>query len=324
MRPDSLTSVDDVGRRRAQGVGDELDLVVAQGGLEQRRARGLGPAHHPGAALALGGLGDAVLVQQPAGEASVVVGHHRLELRLELHRVELAHALVLAGDDDVDAVGVVADVLVEPLQLDLELLGREADGAEHADAAGVGDGGHHVAAVGEGEDRELDPEAVADLGVHGCLLSVSVGCGRRTVVVSGLRRSRTAAGAGVAPVTSASAEADHGGVEAIGVDAMLRLEAEDHGPERRGQVVGRARSAAPSPSSIQVAKPRVIRSCDSRRRARRAAATSGSRAARSHSSCSSSRSRRVCSLGFGDHVGGHGPQAVLDAGGQLELGGDAP
>ena len=32
------------------------------------------------------------------------------------------HALVLVGDDDVDAVGVVADVLVDPVELDLELL----------------------------------------------------------------------------------------------------------------------------------------------------------------------------------------------------------
>ena len=31
------------------------------------------------------------------------------------------HALVLVGDDDVDAVGMVADVLVDPLELDLEL-----------------------------------------------------------------------------------------------------------------------------------------------------------------------------------------------------------
>ena len=51
----------------------------------------------------------------------------------------LAHALVLAGDDDVDAVGLVADVLVDPLELDLELLGGEADGAEHAEAAGLAD-----------------------------------------------------------------------------------------------------------------------------------------------------------------------------------------
>ena len=110
-----------------------------------------------------------------AGEAAVVVGDHGGELGLELDRVELAHALVLAGDDDVDAVGVSPHVLVEPVELDLELLGGEADGAEDAEAAGVGDGRHHVAAVGEGEDGELDAEAVADVGVHGvsCVSRVS-------------------------------------------------------------------------------------------------------------------------------------------------------
>ena len=80
------------------------------------------------------------------------------------------HALVLVGDDDVDAVGVVADVLVDPVELDLELLGREADGAEHAEAAGLADRDDDVAAVGEGEDRELDAEVVADGGVHAMLL----------------------------------------------------------------------------------------------------------------------------------------------------------
>jgi len=35
-----------------------------------------------------------------------------------------------------DAVRLVADVLVDPLELDCELIGREADGAEHAEAAG--------------------------------------------------------------------------------------------------------------------------------------------------------------------------------------------
>jgi hypothetical protein len=38
--------------------------------------------------------------------------------------------------------------------------------AEDAEAAGVGHGRDDIPAVAEGEDRELDPEAVADLGVH--------------------------------------------------------------------------------------------------------------------------------------------------------------
>ena len=75
------------------------------------------------------------------------------------------------------------------------------------------------------------------------------------------------------------------------------------------------------PSAIQAAKPRAMRAWASAARARRAAATSGSRAARSDSS-RSSRSRRRVSSEWVTTIGGHGPQAVGDVGGQLELGGD--
>ena len=52
------------------------------------------------------------------------------------------------------------------LELHLELVGAEPDGAEHTDPAGVGDGRGDVAAMGEGEDREFDPETLAELVVH--------------------------------------------------------------------------------------------------------------------------------------------------------------
>src|SRR5262249_40593674 len=73
---------------------------------------------------------------------------------------------VLVRDDDVDAVGVVADVLVDPVQLDLQLLGREAHCAQHAETPGLADCDHDIAAVGEGEDRKLDAKLVANRGVH--------------------------------------------------------------------------------------------------------------------------------------------------------------
>ena len=70
-------------------------------------------------------------------ELAVLLRDHGPQVGLELGRVDLAHALVLAGDDDVDAVGLVADVLVDPVELDLELLGTEPDRAEHPEAAGL-------------------------------------------------------------------------------------------------------------------------------------------------------------------------------------------
>src|SRR5690606_25071811 len=68
---------------------------------------------------------------------------------------------------DVDAVGQVADVVVEPREFHLEVLGAEADRPEDAEPAGPAHGGDDVAAVAEGEDRELDSELVAELGAHG-------------------------------------------------------------------------------------------------------------------------------------------------------------
>jgi hypothetical protein len=62
---------------------------------------------------------------------------------------------------------LIAHVLVDPLELDLELLGREAHRAQHAEATGLAHGRHDVATVGEGEDGEFDAESVAELGVHG-------------------------------------------------------------------------------------------------------------------------------------------------------------
>ena len=109
------------------------------------------------------GSRHAVVDQQLAGEVEVRLRDHVLEHLGEVLGGHVGvHALVLVGDDDVDAVGVVADVLVDPVELDLELLGAEPDGAEHAEAAGLADGDDDVAAVGEGEDRELDAELVAE------------------------------------------------------------------------------------------------------------------------------------------------------------------
>lgn len=48
----------------------------------------------------------------------------------------------------------------------LELLGGESDRAEHAESAGLADRDDHVAAVGEGEDRQIDAELVTEGGMH--------------------------------------------------------------------------------------------------------------------------------------------------------------
>jgi len=71
---------------------------------------------------------------------------------------------------EVDTVGTTVDVLVDPVQLDLELLGTECQRTEHAESTGIGDRGHDIAAVGEGEDGELDPQPLRDRCAHGVSL----------------------------------------------------------------------------------------------------------------------------------------------------------
>jgi hypothetical protein len=122
-----------------------------------------------GFALALGQLRHAVVGEHLVGEAAVLLGDRLAQHLLELLRVDLAHPLVLAGDHDVDAVRPVADVLIDPAALDLELLGRKSDGAQHTDAACLADGRDHVAAMAEGEDGKIDPETITDLCPHDAL-----------------------------------------------------------------------------------------------------------------------------------------------------------
>ena len=110
---------------------------------------------------------DAVVGEDLLAEVQVLLRHHLAQRLGQLLGGQVrVHALVLVRDDDVDAVRVVADVLVDPVELDLQLLGGEADGAEHAEPAGLADRDDDVAAMGEGEDRELDTEFVANGGVH--------------------------------------------------------------------------------------------------------------------------------------------------------------
>jgi hypothetical protein len=75
----------------------------------------------------------------------------------------LGRRLVVADrQQQVDTVGLAVDLFVDPGQVDLEGARAVAGRAEDPEAAGVGDGRDDVPAVAEGEDRELDPEAVAD------------------------------------------------------------------------------------------------------------------------------------------------------------------
>ncbi|SLC86937.1 Uncharacterised protein [Mycobacteroides abscessus subsp. massiliense] len=160
--------LDHVGRGRAECVGDQSHLGVAERDLHLGCRGGLGPAQQLQGVVVTLLDRHAVVCQQLAAEVQVFLRNHRLEHLGELlGRHVRVHALVFIGDDDVDAVRVIADVLVDPVQLDLELLRGESDGAQDAEASGLTYRDDNIAAVGEGENRELDAELVADGGVHG-------------------------------------------------------------------------------------------------------------------------------------------------------------
>jgi len=166
-----VDAVDHVRGRRAERVRDQLHLGMAERDVDLRIGGRGSPAEQLVDGLALRQLGHPVLRQHALHEVAVLRGDRRAQHLLELLGVDLAHALVLAGDDDIDAVRPVTHVVVDPLALDLELVGREPDGSQHAQSAGTADGRNDVAAVAEGEDRELDPETVTQIGTHGGLPS---------------------------------------------------------------------------------------------------------------------------------------------------------
>ena len=68
----------------------------------------------------------------------------------------LAFTLVFGRDDDVHAIGLAANVIIDPAQLLFELVGAKRDTPQHPESAGVGHRGHNVATMTEGEQREFD------------------------------------------------------------------------------------------------------------------------------------------------------------------------
>ena len=153
-------------RRRAERVGEQRDRVLERDlDLRARGRRRSSRAAPCRRRLARGQRRARRARPAALHELAVLRRDHALAACSTLVGVA-GRALVLGGHDDIDAVGLAVDVLVDPVELDLELLGREGERAEHAHAAGAAHRRDDVAAVAEREDRELDAEGVADFGVH--------------------------------------------------------------------------------------------------------------------------------------------------------------
>ena len=126
--------------------------------VDLRPRRGVGPPEQLPHRLAVGQRRHAVLREHPLHERAVLLRDHRLELLDELLRIVDPGARVRGGHHDVDTVWLAVDVLVHPRQLLVQLLRREPQRAEHAEAAGARDLGRHLLVHGERVDGMLDPE----------------------------------------------------------------------------------------------------------------------------------------------------------------------
>ena len=146
-------------------------------------------------------------------------------------------ALELEGDQRVDPVATPSDMIVDPFQLHIELVGAERRGPEHTEAAGIHHGGDDVPAVTEGDDRKFTAQHVAQLRTHRIPLdglpSVHSARGpepgslpvwligdraRGWLPVGGCNMTLTAADLRVGD--SVEAQGDHPGYEVASVDAQ--------------------------------------------------------------------------------------------------------
>lgn len=118
---------------------------------------------------------------------------------------------VLGRHDEIDAERPTSDLVLDPGEIDLELLGRMGHGAEHTHPARFGHRGDDIATVREGEDRNVDAEHLGNGGLHGNvgLLRVPRAYGESTPCChsAGSQIAGTERGVAVATVTERSDDA---------------------------------------------------------------------------------------------------------------------
>ena len=154
-----------VGRRRAEGGGDQPDRV-GEGDVEERGDARRRHVHRlAGDVLVAGQHGYAEVVEQAVEEGPVLgrqPGGHAGGVE-----PSVVGADVLLREQEVDAERGAAALLPDPGQVVIELVGGVADGAQHPEPADTAHGRHDVTAVAERQDGELDPQLVLDPSAHG-------------------------------------------------------------------------------------------------------------------------------------------------------------
>ena len=157
-------TLDQVGRGRAERAGDQGG-AVGEGDVEQWFVA-LGRHREPTAdlqAFLLGRDRDVVATEEIIEELLVLDGEQRIEGDVETAGLG---ADVLRWQQQVDAVRLVTDLVLDPAELGLEHAGRVPDRPQDAQPSGLRDGGDHVAAMAERQDRELDAEHLGDSRAH--------------------------------------------------------------------------------------------------------------------------------------------------------------
>ncbi len=174
-----VAPVDQVTGRRTEGVGHQYG-VEGKGDVEllggtARRERCVGVLRSPsGLRLVVGGLGNLVAFEQFGYELPVPVGDHCRDVRGLQPTLTIAG--VLGGHDEVHSIGVIADLFFDPGQVDFQLVVAEGHCTENTHATGLRHGHHHVPAVAEGQNRELDTEHLGYWRTHpGLLLAKASG-----------------------------------------------------------------------------------------------------------------------------------------------------
>ncbi len=161
----AVGALDDVDRRRTERVGEQLDRMRERD-LDVSAGDVLGPANHALRPVAIAERRQFEAFDELGHVVPVPLGNHAADLVDQIFRRGAVHVGRLLGHDRVNAVRLSIDVLVDPVELDLELLGAEADRSEDAKSARLADGRHDIAAMGEREDRVLDPKHVAQWCAH--------------------------------------------------------------------------------------------------------------------------------------------------------------
>jgi hypothetical protein len=182
-----VRQLDDVRRGRPEGVRQKLDGVL-EGDVDERSGTFVGPSEQPVDTLVLRKLRHAIAVEDLLDVLAMALGNEVIEDACELGvggvGRQLACARIRRRHYDVHAVGLVADMVVDPVELDSELFRREGQRPQHAETPGVRHRRYDITAMREGKDRELDPKGCGETRLHWISVSVLAG-GRATS--SGLR-----------------------------------------------------------------------------------------------------------------------------------------